>query len=203
MSDFELKRKTVHFAGVLAVPLSGAIGTFNTAMLSLAFSLALFLHSIYLEHKHRLREKNPLRVKLFEDLEDAWHGLIDSLERKEHQGHYHGAIFYGLGIGGSLLLMPEKIAFLSIIALTVGDTFSTIVGHYIGKRKLPWSERKSFEGFFAGMASTSAAGLLVVSPHTAILTGLVGAVAETLPVKVNDNLLIPLSVWIILSVVGA
>ena len=197
-AHFELKRKSVHFLGVLSIPASLYLGTTAAGFSFLGFSVALLFHSVYLEHKHRLREKNPFRVKVLEDLEDAWHGLIDSFERREHKGRFYGAIFYGLGVGLPLLLFPQKTAFLAVIALTVGDTFSTIIGRHFGRRKLFFNPKKSWEGFIACFASTFAGALLIASPMAGFLTALTASVFESLPVKGSDNLLIPFSVFLVL-----
>ncbi len=104
---------------------------------------------------------------------------------------------YILGIGLSLLLFRPEIATAAVCFLAVGDVAATTVGERYGRTKI--SGEKSLEGALAFIAAAAAAGSLlglvgIPVTHGLVLTGaLVAAAVELLPLRVNDNLVIPLA----------
>jgi dolichol kinase len=103
-----------------------------------------------------------------------------------------GPIFYALGIMLSLAFFPEPIGYASIMILTLGDGFSTLLGMKMGKHIFHYNKVKSFEGTFFGFIFAFAGALVFVSPLKALFGALLGMAAEILPSPVNDNLTIPI-----------
>ncbi|MCX6767373.1 MAG: hypothetical protein NTY90_01400 [Candidatus Micrarchaeota archaeon] len=142
--------------------------------------LAMLCVAVLFISRSMLGRKNPLF-----DL------LLEKFERRVVMPG-KGAFMY---VVGALFLLtfsrsPEfALAALGILAF--GDGVSTMVG-LRGKRKLAWNPKKTVEG----TAAFIAAGAIVSFP----LIGLVGvvysvllALVETLPLELDDNLLIPVA----------
>jgi uncharacterized protein (TIGR00297 family) len=94
--------------------------------------------------------------------------------------------------------------------LAVGDGMAALVGQALGGPRLPWNERKGWIGFAAFVAfGTVAAAALIAwtsrlplsidawhAPRTlgvAFFLALTGAVVESLPTSLDDNLTVPLT----------
>ncbi len=103
-----------------------------------------------------------------------------------------GAVLYGLAVGLSLCIYPYYAALGAIVVLASGDSLSTLVGKAWGKRRWPWNRRLSIEGslaFFVG--GTLYAALFIPFPY-ALVGALAGALVETVPWPLDDNVSIPL-----------
>lgn len=96
-------------------------------------------------------------------------------------------------------VFEPRVAAGSLVFLIVGDTVAAMVGKSVGRIPL---FGKTLEGFTAGfLVSFAAAWLLVPSlPWTAVLAAaLAGALAEVLPIPVDDNFRIPLVSGVVLE----
>ncbi len=129
--------------------------------------------------------------------------FLNALEREENILSFpgKGAVLYGLSVGLAIILFPPFAAKGAICALAYGDAFSTIVGKFLGRIAIPWNRSLSLEGSLAFIITTFMGGSFFVSYWHALLSGVVGALVETVPF-VDDNLSIPLAVGLVLTVVG-
>jgi dolichol kinase len=83
---------------------------------------------------------------------------------------------------------PAAIAVILMFGL--GDGFATYVGTTHGKHKLPWNKNKTMEGTLGFMAGAMCA--IFIMPVPAVFLGAVlGAIVESLPLKLNDNITLP------------
>lgn len=110
-------------------------------------------------------------------------------------------IFYALGIILSLLLFPTPIGYISIATLTLGDGCATIFGKIYGRRVFPFNKGKKVEGTFSGLFFAFLGSLFFIDPVTAFIAAAIGMIAESLPLPINDNLVIPLTSGIALSLI--
>jgi len=127
--------------------------------------------------------------------------LLRLLDRPEDSQTFpgKGAVLYGLAVGFSLVVYPHKAALGAIALLASGDSFSTLVGKAWGKRRWPWNRRLSLEGSLAFfLAGTLYATFFIPFPM-ALLGALVGALVETVPWPLDDNVTIPLAVGGVLT----
>lgn len=97
-----------------------------------------------------------------------------------------------------VLLFPKVIAINAFTILIISDTTSALVGRRFGRHRFLG---KSFEGSLAFFIS--AVLVILVAPKInyisaeygiGIIAAAIGAVVEALPIKIDDNLTIPLSV---------
>jgi len=108
-------------------------------------------------------------------------------------------IFYALGITLSLTIFPPIIGYTSITILTLGDASASLFGKKFGKTPFPFNKAKTLEGSIFGFILAFLGATLFVDPTRAIIAAIAGMVIESLPTPINDNLIIPLSTGIILT----
>jgi uncharacterized protein (TIGR00297 family) len=86
--------------------------------------------------------------------------------------------------------------------MAIGDVMAGIAGQQWGRRRLPFNEDKSWAGFFSfiGFGALGVFALLMwTSPwmpitktlEIAVAGGLVGALVESLPIRLDDNITVP------------
>ena len=120
---------------------------------------------------------------------------LSSFIRKNEANKITGTAPYVLGIGLTLLFYRTDIATAAICFLAFGDVAATTVGERYGRTKIVGD--KSLEGTlaFAVIAIASGLALPLVGVHLApglIAAGsFVAAGVELVPLRVNDNLVIP------------
>jgi dolichol kinase len=110
----------------------------------------------------------------------------------EMNGFATAPVTFALGIVFSLLVFPAPIAYASIAVLTLGDGFACVFGRIFGKTPLFHNRRKTVEGSICGFVCAFLGSLLFLNPVYALVAAGVGMFVESIPVSVEDNLLIPL-----------
>jgi dolichol kinase len=118
--------------------------------------------------------------------------ILDELERgKVIPGK--GAMHYA---AGALLLMTigkGSFALAMIAILAFGDGASTAVGKALGGKKLWWNPAKSWAGLAAFVAAGFVASAFFMPAGEAFFYSVALAIVESLPLHVDDNLLIPVA----------
>lgn len=90
-----------------------------------------------------------------------------------------------------------EIAAVAWVLMAFGDGFSTVVGQRWPLAKLPWNPNKSWGGLIAfvifGGAAAFAIARLFGAPHDVAIAAavLVSAIAESLPLGIDDNVTVP------------
>ena len=103
-----------------------------------------------------------------------------------------GPLYNALGILFALgLLRSNPLAAVAVILMFgLGDGFATYTGTTYGKHKLPWNKNKTIEGTLGFMAGAMLAIFIIPVPATLLVAAL-GALIESLPLKLNDNITLP------------
>ena len=113
--------------------------------------------------------------------------------------NFSGAFWFYTGAGLAFVLFPLNVASAAAAILSVGDSFSTIVGINWGTHKIVG--KKSVEGTVAFFLTSFLATLFFIKPSIGLIGSFVAAIVELLtPHKtegrsrwiVDDNLLIPI-----------
>jgi len=100
----------------------------------------------------------------------------------------YGAMTMAAGALGIMTLVSSKESILaSLLILGLGDAASTIVGRR-SKKKLPWSNQKTYGGSVAFLVACLPAAYFGGVP--AILIAALAAFAESLETNIDDNLVI-------------
>ena len=134
----------------------------------------------------------------------AWNSVLMRLFRPvahSHEAHgVNSATWYATAWAMLLVTTPEQAANVGVLALAFGDPVAGIVGRRLGRRKL--LKGKTLEGSLAFLGATAVVGTTYLlwlggiaigkALPTAAFAGLVGAVAEMLSTRVDDNLSVPL-----------
>jgi dolichol kinase len=121
-------------------------------------------------------------------------GIQESLKRVEREGEIpgEGALYNALGILFAIgVLRDNPAAAISVILiLALGDGFATYIGTIYGRHKLPWNRSKTLEGM-VGFAAGAIWALVAMPIPATILIVVLATIVESLPLKVNDNLVLP------------
>ncbi|NYT07080.1 MAG: hypothetical protein GKC05_02320 [Methanomicrobiales archaeon] len=125
-------------------------------------------------------------------------GLVDSLERREALPG-RGALTFAVSSLFCVVFFEQAIVVPAIIALAVLDGTATIIGYYFGRIKI--LNGKTIEGTLAGMALCFLALLPFLPAIEAVLAVFVAGMVELFS-PLDDNLLIPVSVCILLTLLG-
>ncbi len=134
--------------------------------------------------------------------------------RAEEQFKESAMIPYVIAILLTILTFPKLVAIIAILTLAIADPLSAIVGITWGRRRIV--PDKSVEGSLAFFVATVAVagGTLWATTEvgvwpllgSAFLIALAAAILEMLPLRIDDNLTIPLFVgfvaWVAFSLFG-
>ena len=116
------------------------------------------------------------------------------LRKREQTRFALGPVTLGLGALLSLLLFPFNVATAAIYALAFGDSAAGLVGRFLGRFRPAFLSGKSIEGSLACFAMAFLSGFMVFREwKIAIAVGLGSMLADALPIKDFDNLLLPLA----------
>lgn len=131
-------------------------------------------------------------------------------------GHRSGVLCYPLSLLALVLIFRER---LDIVAaawavMGFGDGAATLVGTRVGGPRLPWNKTKTWSGLvafaLAGSIGAAAASVwvapMIVPPPPWFLTwlapiaaALAAALAETIRIKLDDNLTVPFVAGLVLA----
>lgn len=133
-------------------------------------------------------------------------GLFNPFVRIKESGTLSGASYLLLGSLLTALLFPKSIAVLAILFLAFGDPAATLIGTWKGRIKF-WG--KSIEGNVACLSVCLLIGILMTrvqappSLTVAMFGALAASVLQTLPLKLNDNITIPVGSALAMLALGA
>jgi dolichol kinase len=182
----EVLRKVVHV--LLGLGIAIAIPLFDKQIVLASFVLAIFAGFILSDALVR-----GYSIPLVSQ-------VVTVLERKDVMPG-KGTLYFAISIFFVLVFFPETVVVPAVICLAVLDGVATLVGTRIGRHRI-WQE-KSLEGTLAGIGATILA-LVVLTPITlpfACAAAITAGIVE-LFTPVDDNLVIPVSVCIVLTLLN-
>ncbi len=109
-----------------------------------------------------------------------------------------GALSFGISTLACTVLFPVSIVVPSLVALSVLDSITTLAGLRFGRHRI--SNGKSWEGTLSGTAVTGISLLPLLPVPGALAAALVAGVIELIT-PVDDNLVIPVGVCLLLALV--
>jgi dolichol kinase len=111
--------------------------------------------------------------------------------REEEKPTFMGSTYFIFSTLLTILLFPKSIAIASILILILSDTAAALIGKWIGRIRI---FEKTLEGSLAFLITSLL--IIWIYPNLDRFSGSLAAVGatciEVLPIKVNDNLSIPL-----------
>lgn len=189
----EFRRKTGHLLlGSLVV--GGVwIGFFNGTFL---FGVAFFLLGFFLFLRDHHREST------------FWKKFLHFFEREKHFFSFPGksVVLFFFGCALTTSLFSREIAAAAISILSFGDSISHLFGRQFGRITTFLHPEKKFEGTLAGIfAGGIVASLFVPLPSAFVAAG-IAMILEIPEIRVfgihlDDNLVVPLSAAIVLSLI--
>ena len=191
----EIFRKSVHISGFLVPFISLALGI-TVAAVFIVGMMAAYSASEYMRLKGR-------SIPLFTTITKmAMRNDVSSSGDEKQNTFIKAPLYFAAGILLSLLIFPAPFNYVAIAIVTLGDGFASVVGRMYGKNKIPYSEGKSIEGTAAGIFCAFAGSLLFVSPIMALVAALVGMIIEFRPLRISDNLTVPLLSGLSMTIIG-
>ncbi len=109
-----------------------------------------------------------------------------------------GALTFAVSALACVVLFPLAISVPAIVTLAVLDSVTTIIGLRFGRHRI--YNGKSWEGTLAGIAVTAVILLYFLSPAGAVGAAILAGVIELVS-PVDDNLVIPVAVAVLLALV--
>jgi dolichol kinase len=188
LTKVEITRKIVHLAS-LSIPIGYSMMAKDTVVVIVLLLFLGFLVVDLLRHYHS--GISHLFQKLF----------FGQVLREKEKSTLMGSTYFLFAILLTILLFPKPIAIVSILILILSDTTAALVGKRIGRVKI---FGKTLEGSMAFLITS----LLIVwiYPHLSRIPGSFAAlgatVIEVLPIKLDDNLSIPLVAGAIMFFAG-
>ncbi len=156
------------------------------------------------------------RVRIaYPDAVERWAPWVNRLFlRAEERVRESAMIPYAIAVLLTILTVPKRAALVGIYTLGVADPLAAIVGIRYGRRRI--AHNRTVEGSLVFFAVTFAIGGVVLGWGTDVsaltilgASGIIAlgtAVCEALPLRIDDNLTIPLfggfSTWIVATVFG-
>jgi dolichol kinase len=136
------------------------------------------------------------------------------LVRAEEEVRESAMIPYAIAVLLTILSVPKPAALIAVYTLAIADPLAAVVGIRWGRRRV--AKNRTLEGSLAFFGSTLTIAALVLAKSTgapgltiaaaAFTIGLGAAVCELLPLRIDDNLTIPLFVgfttWIVCGLYG-
>lgn len=127
-------------------------------------------------------------------------GSIVALARK-HDGKLETApIFFGIGVSITLVVFEADIGFAAIAIISIGDMSAKLAGAQFGRHPILFNKRKTIEGSIVGFSLAFLGALIFIPVAPALIGAAVGMLVEALPVRIDDNLSVPLAAG--LSITG-
>jgi phytol kinase len=187
----ETLRKSIHLSSMV-IPLSYRYILHNNRTLMFRIVLILCILAIIIE---LIRLERPTVKRIF-------HKLFGLLLRRHEMKDFTGATYMMVSSVLCVAFLSPDICFYSLAFLSIGDTFAAIIGMPFGKRKITGS-KKSLEGGIACFSSTFIFGLCFgCQPMLAFAGALATTLSEIWNIPVDDNIRIPLSAGIVMSIVS-
>ncbi len=125
--------------------------------------------------------------------------LFRSLIRSHEQEHLLGSTYFMIAALLSVLVFDKQIAISALTFLIIGDTVAAIIGKRFGTPRY-WG--KSYQGSLACFLSCVLIGAALLDSVWVIVTGsLAAAIAEALPVPMDDNMRVPIISGLVMQLV--
>ena len=173
----ELLRKSTHISGLI-IPIIYVFAQ-KSVMLLIVGSLAGIAITVELV-KWLYPPFGELFFRLFKPI----------LRTHERKGAITGATYFIVSTLLCIIFFETHLAIVCIFFMVLGDTAAALIGKKWGRTKL--IGKKSLEGSTACFTICAMISLFWLNPIVGLIGALVATLAELLPLRINDNLTVPL-----------
>jgi phosphoserine phosphatase len=178
LSSNDILREVIHASGFFVPLLCLLVGAPTVALL-IAVMIGLYAASELL----RISGTNLPVIPLITRLAASQTELYDFVA---------SPVYFAVGILFTLLLFKAPLSYAAIACFALGDSMASIFGGLASRRPFPFNKSKTLAGSLAGFFFAFLAGVVFVSPFLALVGAAVAMIVESLPLPVNDNIMIPL-----------
>jgi len=186
-SKNDVLRETIHASGFFVPVLAGLIGITAVALMICVVSALYFLSEI-----SRMNRKNLPVISAI---------TRNAALQAELYKFAAAPLYFAIGILITLLLFPAPVNSAAIAIFALGDSTASLFGGPISKKPLPFNKGKTLAGSLVGFFFAFLAGSFFISPVLALIGAAVAMTIESLPLPVNDNVMIPLCTGLALMLV--
>jgi uncharacterized protein (TIGR00297 family) len=138
------------------------------------------------------------------------HRLVGRGVARHERGFDAGIVLYPVMVLLLVLTFRHHLHYAAIawVMLAFGDGIATLAGKSMRIAPLPWNADKSVAGLLAFILAATAGGIAVAywmdyrAPFVVLLTAVVAAIVESLPLGVDDNVTVPFASAVTLIVAG-
>jgi phytol kinase len=183
-SKNDLLRETIHASGIFVPVLASLFGIIPIAL------LISFVSAIYSISELARLNGNSLPV-----ISTITRNAASQAELYEFTA---APLYFAIGVLATLLLFPAPINSAAIAIFVLGDSMASLFGKYLSKKPLPFNKAKTLEGSLIGFIFALLGGSIFISPWLALIGAAIAMAIESLPLPVNDNVLIPLFTGLVL-----
>ncbi len=187
----EIIRKTIHLSANTIIPLAYLFLNIPRIWAAILIGITSVLFIMIDIGRTRYGWLSKIFGKLF-------NGMLRS---HELEGKLTGASYVLIGSFLSVAIFPKEIAVLALLFTAVGDTAAALYGKKFGKLRI-WN--KTLEGSIAGLIACLT--IILFFPQIPNIVKFSGAFAamfiELLPIKIDDNLRIPLFSGIVMYILS-
>lgn len=201
--DLQLGRRLFHMLNGVTVATAYAVLFTHTQVVHVFGTIACLVYII-----------DRVRIAYPEVIARHAPSVNHLLVRAEEQVRESGMTPYAIAVLLTILTVPKPAALIAIYTLAIADPAAAVVGITWGRRKL--GAERSLEGSLAFFAATLGIALFVLGAATgapalvvvgmACTIALAAAACELLPLRIDDNLTIPIFVgfttWIVAEAFG-
>jgi HAD superfamily phosphoserine phosphatase-like hydrolase len=186
-SKHDMIREAMHASGFFVPVVAGLVGVYPVALMICVVSALYFASEVA-----RMNRKNLPVISAIT------RSAASPSERYEFAA---APLYFALGILITLIVFPAPVNGAAIAMFTLGDSTASLFGGLISKKPLPFNKGKTLEGSLAGFFFAFLAGTFFVSPALALIGAAVAMIIESLPLPINDNILIPLGTGLVLMLI--
>jgi HAD superfamily phosphoserine phosphatase-like hydrolase len=186
-SKNDMVRETIHASGFFVPVLAGLIGIPAVALMICVVSALYLLSEI-----SRMNRKNLPVISAI---------TRNAALQAELYEFAAAPLYFAIGILITLLLFPAPVNGAAIAIFALGDSTASIFGGLISKKPLPFNKGKTVAGSLVGFFFAFLAASYFISPALALVGAVVAMTIESLPLPINDNILIPLGTGLALMLI--
>lgn len=181
VSSTELSRKLIHLVNLI-IPFSYMVIVTDRVEMTIIMSILSIVFILVEYARMRVQIVKSIFSKLFNPM----------MRKHELDGKLTGATWVVIISVPIIYFFPKEIAVLSLVFMSVGDSAASIIGQAFGKTIIG---SKSLEGTLGCFAACVIALLILdLIPLSVGLSGaIVATIFEALPLKIDDNVLIPVT----------
>jgi dolichol kinase len=178
----EFLRQLIHLSGLLFIFLENLIPL--SFLIGIAFCITVIGELIY-----QIDKKKHMPI---------FSNILRNCRRDKNE---RGFVYFFAGITMAMIVFGHNLMVMNaaIIILTLGDSFSTLVGTKWGKHQLIFNSKKTWEGSLTFLIIAFLGALTQIEPITAMIGAISGAISEAYS-PIDDNLTIALISGTLMSI---